>query len=112
MAAVVTAARQGFGATLSSRAVAAMKKVLPPLTVMPLVSVPVSLGSLVGRVVSAVLATLASLTVSLATVTSLAALGYRATTKENASARIILVVLTVICAVKDFTISLVVKVTF
>lgn len=109
---VVTAMLQGGGDTLSSRAVAAMRKAPPPLTVMPRASVPVSLGSLVGHAASAVQATLAFQTVSLATVTNLAALGYRATTMENANAKTTTVVLTVTCAMKAFTTSLFVKVNF
>lgn len=108
----VTAMHLGGGAILSSRAVAAMRKALPPLTVMPLVNVPVSLGSLDGHVVSAVQATSASLTVSLATVTRQAALGYHVMTVVNASAKITTVALTVTSAVKDFTIFLFVKVMF
>lgn len=109
---VVTAMLQGGGATLSSRVVAAMRKAPPPLTVMPRVSVPVSLGSLVGRAVSVVQATSASQTVSHATVNNLAALGYHATTMGNANAKTTTVVLTVTCAVKAFTTSLFVKVNF
>lgn len=106
---VVTAMLQDSGVTHSSRAVAATRGGLPPQTVMPRVSVPVSLGSQGGVAVSAVRAISASLTVFHVIVTKLAVLESLATTRANASVRTTTVGRIVICAVKDFTTFLCVK---
>lgn len=109
---VVTAVLQDSGVIHLSRHVAATRGALPPRTVIHLVSVPASLGSQDGLAISAVQATSASLTVSHVTVTRLAVLGSPATTRVNASVRTTTVALIVICAVRDFTTSLDVKVSF
>ena len=109
---VVTAMLQASGVTHSFRVVGVMRGAPSPPTVMPQVSVPASLGSQGGLAVSAVQATSASLSASSVIVTRLAVLGSLATTKVNASVRTTTVGLIVTCAVKDFTTSPCVKVSF